>query len=68
VRDNGPGIVGSLQDGVGLGNTRARLAQLYGAAHSLTLSSHAEGGLTVEISLPFHTSDDLRTAGVPPRS
>jgi two-component system, LytTR family, sensor kinase len=68
VRDNGPGIVGSLQEGVGLGNTRARLAQLYGAAHNLTLSSHAEGGLTVEISLPFHTSDDLRTAGVPPRS
>lgn len=67
VRDNGPGIAGgagSTTEGVGLGNTRARLEQLYGAAQSLTLRTHDEGGLLVELSLPFHTSDDLRTASV----
>jgi signal transduction histidine kinase len=66
VRDNGPGIdgVGSATEGVGLRNTRARLEQLYGSDQSLLLRSPEEGGLIVEISLPYHTSDDLRTAGV----
>jgi two-component sensor histidine kinase len=66
VRDNGPGIdgVGSATEGVGLRNTRARLEQLYGSEQSLLLRSPEEGGLIVEISLPYHTSDDLRTAGI----
>jgi two-component sensor histidine kinase len=70
VRDNGPGIqgVGSATEGVGLRNTRARLEQLYGADQSLLLRSPEEGGLIVEISLPYHTSDDLRTAGIATRS
>jgi signal transduction histidine kinase len=69
VRDNGPGIdgVGSATEGVGLRNTRARLEQLYGADQSLLLRSPEEGGLIVEISLPYHTSDDLRTAGIATR-
>ena len=70
VRDNGPGIdgVGSATEGVGLRNTRARLEQLYGADQSLLLRSPEEGGLIVEISVPFHTSDDLRTAGIATQS
>jgi sensor histidine kinase YesM len=69
VRDNGPGIdgVGSATEGVGLRNTRARLEELYGADQSLLLRSPEEGGLIVEISLPYHTSDDLRTAGIATR-
>ncbi len=69
VRDNGPGIdgVGSATEGVGLRNTRARLEQLYGSDQSLLLRSPEEGGLIVEISLPYHTGDDLRTAGIATR-
>ena len=69
VRDNGPGIngIGAATEGVGLRNTRARLEQLYGSDQSLLLRSPGEGGLSVEISLPYHTSDDLRTAGIATR-
>jgi sensor histidine kinase YesM len=53
VRDNGPGV-GVRREGVGLGNTRARLAQLYGAAAGVTLTTAEEGGAVAEIALPFH--------------
>lgn len=64
VRDNGPGLAAGTTEGVGLANTRARLEQLYGAEQSLELRAADGGGLVVEISLPFHTHDDLRTAAV----
>ncbi len=51
-------------EGLGLRNARARLEQLYGSMQSLTLQTPAQGGLRVEISLPYHTNDDLRTAEV----
>ena len=51
VRDNGPGPSDS-QQGVGLSNTRARLAQLYGDAASLTLRAADDGGAIAEITLP----------------
>ena len=35
ITDNGPGLTGS-REGVGLANTRARLAGLYGDAHRLS--------------------------------
>jgi two-component system LytT family sensor kinase len=61
VRDNGPGLGEGEQDGgVGLSNTRARLAQLYGEAASLTLRPADGGGVVAEMILPFHTTDDLR--------
>jgi two-component system LytT family sensor kinase len=43
--------------GVGLRNTRARLAQLYGGAQRLTLerAAGADGGMVAEIRLPYHT-------------
>jgi LytS/YehU family sensor histidine kinase len=69
VRDNGPGLAGvdvPPEEGVGLRNTRARLAQLYGAAQSVTLRDAPGGGLVAEIIVPFHTTADLRTTGVPP--
>jgi two-component system, LytTR family, sensor kinase len=66
VRDNGPGLDGgeAREEGVGLGNTRARLEQLYGTAQSLTLREPAEGGLIAEVTLPYHTGADLRATGV----
>lgn len=60
VRDNGPGVAEAVSAGVGLANTRARLAQLYGDQASLALSSAPGGGALSEISLPFHTASDLR--------
>jgi ligand-binding sensor domain-containing protein len=58
VRDDGAGIpaagVEGLREGIGLTNTRARLHQLYGDAHRFELSSHPEGGVDVELAIPFH--------------
>jgi two-component system LytT family sensor kinase len=59
VRDDGAGVDNSntLQEGVGLTNTRARLAQLYADRQSLRIEPPANGaaGFTVTVSLPFHT-------------
>ena len=54
VADNGIGLNGakSRPEGIGLGNTRNRLRELYGEAGRLELQD--SGGLIVEISLPFH--------------
>lgn len=58
VRDNGPGLNGSLRKGIGISNTELRLEQLYGQAARLRLLSAPEGGLNAHIELPFHTSRD----------
>jgi signal transduction histidine kinase len=56
VRDNGVGLSARartrLHDGVGLSNTRDRLACLYGSAHRLDFSGEAEG-LAVQLEIPF---------------
>jgi ligand-binding sensor domain-containing protein/two-component sensor histidine kinase len=56
VRDNGSGLPvngqGSMKEGIGLGNTRARLRQLYGERASLEVSGLPSGGVEVEIHLP----------------
>ena len=67
VRDNGPEV--SLDKppsphSLGLRNTRARLAALYGPVQSLTLRHAEGGGLIAEVSLPYHTQNDLRTSAV----
>ena len=54
VRDNGPGLRDESQTGVGLANTRARLAQLYGERGSLLLKSGEGEGTVAEITLPWH--------------
>lgn len=67
VHDNGPGLPGGktpATEGVGLRNTRLRLAQLYGSDQSLTLRSADGGGLIAEVSIPYHTQADLRIAAV----
>jgi two-component sensor histidine kinase len=54
VADNGVGLNGAKRgpEGLGLGNTRNRLREMYGEAGRLELQD--TGGLIVEISLPFH--------------
>jgi two-component sensor histidine kinase len=54
VSDNGAGLNGQKPgpEGIGLGNTRNRLRELYGDAAELTMQD--TGGLIVDIRLPFH--------------
>jgi len=59
VWDDGPGLgetaaSTALRPGIGLANTRARLAQLYGASQALELVDGDPRGLVVRLSLPFH--------------
>jgi signal transduction histidine kinase len=71
VRDNGPALGDasalSRAGGVGLRNTRERLAQLYGPEHTLTLAALPAGGVVAELTVPYHTRADLRAAGVAPQ-
>jgi signal transduction histidine kinase len=58
VADDGPGLVGPGRgSGIGLANTRARLEQLYGAAHRFSLANADEGGLLVTLELPFRVGE-----------
>ncbi len=65
VRDNGPGLnAAQTKSGVGLRNTEQRLEQLYGEAASLAMRALAEGGVIAEITIPYHTTHDLKTYGL----
>jgi LytS/YehU family sensor histidine kinase len=59
VRDDGVGLNAGararLRSGIGLANTRDRLACLYGDGHRLDFSD-GEPGLSVRIDIPFHTA------------
>jgi LytS/YehU family sensor histidine kinase len=58
VSDNGSGISaeGPKREGIGVANTRARLAELYGAQQKFELVNRPEGGLCVQITIPFSIS------------
>ena len=64
VRDNGPGVV-SGREGVGIGNTRARLAQLYGDRGSVHVSNAEGGGAIAEIVVPLSPYGAGFPAGAP---
>jgi len=57
VTDNGGGmpVGGFKREGIGLANTRARLAELYGKRQRFELTNQPEGGLCVRLSFPFGT-------------
>jgi two-component system, LytTR family, sensor kinase len=59
VSDNGAGVsnANTLNEGVGLSNTRARLWTLYGEAHRFELGNRPEGGLRVRVTIPFQTGE-----------
>lgn len=59
VWNSGDGLAGDAnlkgqRNGVGISNTRERLARLYGAGGRLDLSSGRLGGSLVTVSFPFH--------------
>ena len=63
VQDDGPGWPNQSHHengAIGVANTRARLARLYGSAHEFQLGSSSTGGLLVTMSLPYR---DAREAG-----
>jgi two-component system, LytTR family, sensor kinase len=64
VWNDGPGLPPGHVEGVGLTNTRARLAQLYGETGSLTLRSAPQGGVSAVVSLPYRPA--APTAGSMP--
>jgi two-component system LytT family sensor kinase len=67
VCDNGSGLAlaspEGLTKGIGLSNTRARLEQLYGSAHSFELKSTDGGGLTVTVAIPFRRGNGSEDGG-----
>jgi signal transduction histidine kinase len=53
VRDTGRGFSGSGGSGVGLANTRSRLAALYGGAATLALAANDPSGVVATVVLPL---------------
>jgi len=66
VTDDGPGPGGTAAEaaeGVGLGNTRERLATLYGARARLELAATPEGGARATVRLPYRELEGGGTRG-----
>ena len=59
VLDDGVGLEGGAvtREGVGIGNTRARLEQLYGTGHRFEIGNLPEGGCEVRIEIPAGTEE-----------
>jgi signal transduction histidine kinase len=59
IADSGPGLKAApdAAKGIGLANTRARLEKLYGARQRLDLSQGPDGGLQVDITIPFDDAE-----------
>ena len=61
VSDNGPGLPQDwdfeADAGVGLRNTSERLRRLYADRQSLDISSRSEGGVDVELTLPYRPAN-----------
>ena len=58
VEDDGAGLRQRGREGVGVGNTRARLLEMYGAAHSFELMDRPEGGTIARLVIPWQTGPD----------
>jgi signal transduction histidine kinase len=59
VQDDGDGLITEGREGIGIGNTRARLQGLFGASHRLDVSNAEGRGVVVTISFPCRTLAEL---------
>ncbi len=58
VTDDGPGAdVSDAGSGIGLTNTRERLAELYGDLHTLEIDRPPSGGFRVRVGIPYRERD-----------
>lgn len=55
IQDDGDGLIAERPEGIGIGNTRARLQALFGDSHTLEVSNGAHGGALVTISFPYRS-------------
>jgi two-component system LytT family sensor kinase len=64
VMDNGTGVrtEGTVTEGVGLGNIRARLEQLYPGTHRFTLEPGASGGTIATVVIPYRVAAGAESA------
>ncbi len=62
VSDNGAGFRHLSGTGVGLANTRARLATLFGSGASLRVVANANAGVTATLELPLQVAQRARDA------
>ena len=61
VLDSGPGLAAEPpQEGVGLANSRARLAQAWGEEATLELANRSEGGCAATLTLPLRALQTQR--------
>jgi signal transduction histidine kinase len=59
VSDDGIGFPVDYQEGVGIANTRARLAQLYGHRQSFDVQSGPDTGTVVRVVLPLRFAEHI---------
>ena len=66
VADNGVGVRARpsepAHDGIGLGNTKARLEHLYGKEHEFSARGGSNGGFVVDIVIPFRPRTEIAGA------
>jgi two-component system LytT family sensor kinase len=53
IADDGVGLRGPPREGVGIGNARARLLELYGPGERLAIAGRPEGGVIVTLRVPY---------------
>jgi hypothetical protein len=58
VRDNGPGAAAESTSGIGLANTKARLAKMYGGLATLEVETSPDRGFCVNLTLPFRDNSE----------
>lgn len=56
---NGAAVASSVPGGIGLTNTRRRLERVYGADFRLDLLRRPDGGMRVQLNIPFHPTGEL---------
>jgi two-component system, LytTR family, sensor kinase len=60
VQDDGRGLTAAPErEGIGLGNTRARLETLFGSEFRLEVTNAASGGTLVSVAIPLRGREEV---------